>query len=180
MDVFSALALSYLFSSRWFRTSNHMNSTHTSSGITADYNCFFGIADELPELVPGDSHISTDIDHSSLLFVGKGSKEVTTAGAGSLPQWFFFSKMDRKYSGSSIPRFTKVQMEQQVEEFGDFKLTEHITLKDIMAKTKSLSYLPLEEANHEVWTYGRIVCLGDAIHKMTPNVSSILAILRYR
>jgi FAD dependent monooxygenase len=98
---------------------------------------------------------------------------MANGGAGGLPQWFFFSKMDHKYSGSSIPRFTKAQMEQQVEEFGDFKLTEHITLKDIMAKTKSLSYLPLEEANHEVWTYGRIVCSGDAIHKMTPNVGTM-------
>ncbi len=122
--------------------------------------------------MPGDSHVSRDIDHSSLLFVGKGDKGVDNSGVGGLPQWFFFSKMDRKYSGSSIPRFTKAQIEQHVEKFGDFKLSENITLKDIMAKTKSLSYLPLEEANHDVWTYGRIVCLGDAIHKMTPNVSS--------
>ncbi|PMD35736.1 FAD/NAD(P)-binding domain-containing protein [Hyaloscypha variabilis F] len=140
------------------------------SSITAEYNCFFGIADEIPSLVPGNSHVSNDIDHSSLLFVGQGPKTVTNAGTGGLPQWFFFSKMDRKYSGSSIPRFTKAQMERQVEEFGDFKLTEHVTLKEIMKKTKSLSYLPLEEANHEVWTFGRIVCLGDAIHKMTPNL----------
>lgn len=68
-------------------------------------------------------------------------------------------------------------MDQQVEEFGDFKLSKNITLKDIMAKTKSLSYLPLEEANHEVWTYGRIVCLGDSIHKMTPNVRNCLFFL---
>jgi FAD dependent monooxygenase len=39
-----------------------------------------------------------------------------------------------------------------------------------MKKTTSLSYLPLEEASHEVWTYDRIVCIGDAIHKMTPNM----------
>ena len=79
--------------------------------------------------------------------------------------------MDRKYIGSSIPRSTKAEMEQQIEQFGEFHLTEGVTLKDIMAKTRSLSYLPLEEANHEIWTFGRIVCLGDAIHKMTPNVS---------
>ncbi|KAH8810054.1 hypothetical protein F5882DRAFT_99982 [Hyaloscypha sp. PMI_1271] len=140
------------------------------SSITAEYSCIFGIADEIPELIPGDSHVSTDIDHSSLLFVGQGSNAVTNAHAGGLPQWFFFSKMDRKYSGSSIPRFTKAHMDQKVEEFGDFKLTENVTLKEIIEKTGTLSFLPLEEASHEVWTFGRIVCLGDAIHKMTPNL----------
>src|ERR1700761_4110936 len=124
------------------------NETDTVIGITAEYNCFFGIADEIPSLTPGDSHTSTDIDHSSLLFVGQPSQTSasssphSSAGEGGLPQWFFFSKMDRKYSSSSIPRLTQAQMQQQVEEFGDFKLTEHVTLKDIMKKTRTLSYLP--------------------------------------
>jgi FAD dependent monooxygenase len=61
-------------------------------------------------------------------------------------------------------------MEAQVIEFSDFHLTDKLTLKEVMSKTTSLSYLPLEEANHETWTWGRIVCLGDAIHKMTPNL----------
>ena len=78
--------------------------------------------------------------------------------------------MDKKYQGKDIPRFTKSEMEAQVEEFADFHVTANLTLMDLMSNTTSLSYLPLEEANHECWTYGRIVCLGDAIHKMTPNV----------
>jgi FAD dependent monooxygenase len=61
-------------------------------------------------------------------------------------------------------------MEAQVIEFSDFYLTDKLTLKEVMSKTTSLSYLPLEEANHDVWSWGRIVCLGDAIHKMTPNM----------
>jgi FAD dependent monooxygenase len=61
-------------------------------------------------------------------------------------------------------------MEAQVIEFSDFNLTDKLTLKEVMSKTTSLSYLPLEEANHDTWTWGRIVCLGDAIHKMTPNM----------
>jgi len=27
----------------------------------------------------------------------------------------------------------------------------------------------LEEVENSVWTWGRIACLGDSIHKMTPN-----------
>jgi FAD dependent monooxygenase len=129
-------------------------------GITAEYNCFFGIAQGISGLSPGDSHISYGIDHSSLIFVG----------TGGICQWFFFSKLSTKHPYASIPRFTKAQIEAQVIEFGDFNLTDKLTLKEVMGKTTSLSYLPLEEANHSVWTWKRIVCLGDAIHKMTPNL----------
>jgi FAD dependent monooxygenase len=129
-------------------------------GITAEYTCFFGIAQGITGLSPGDSHISSSIDHSSLIFVG----------SSSILQWFFFSKLPAKHPYASIPRFTKEQMEAQVIEFSDFHLTDKLTLKEVMSKTTSLSYLPLEEANHETWTWGRIVCLGDAIHKMTPNM----------
>lgn len=126
--------------------------------------CIFGISAKSPAistLIPGEGHTASGIDHSSLVFVSKHG----------LPQWFFFSKMDKVHQGSSIPRFTKEQIDAQVEEFKDFHFTEHVTLKDMMATMTSLSYLPLEEATFENWTYGRAVCVGDAIHKMTPNVS---------
>lgn len=64
-------------------------------------------------------------------------------------------------------------MEKQVAEYGDFHFTDKITLKDLVKTTTSISYLPLEEANHEFWSWGRVVCVGDSIHKMTPNVSAL-------
>lgn len=134
-----------------------------SLDVKAEYNCFFGISEAMPSLSPGDGHVASDVDHSALLFVSKHD----------FPQWFFFSKMDKVYEGSSIPRFTKAEMKAQVEEFGDFHFTEDVTLKDLMKTTTSLSYLALEEATFENWTFSRMVCVGDAIHKMTPNVSTL-------
>lgn len=128
--------------------------------ITAEYVCFFGVSAPIPELVDGDLHTVFDIDHSSLLFVGNDR----------LPQWFFITKMDRKYYGDEIPRFTSKEMEEQVLKHGHFQFCKGITLKELMDTTTTLSYLALEEAHHEVWTHKRIVCLGDSIHKMTPNL----------
>ncbi|KAH6714093.1 hypothetical protein BKA61DRAFT_607191 [Leptodontidium sp. MPI-SDFR-AT-0119] len=131
------------------------------NSITAQYNCFFGISSPIPTLIPGESHTSSSIAHSALLFVSEGS----------LPQWSFFSKMPQRYIGApNIPRFTKTDMQAQVEEFSDFHFAEHVTLKQLIDSSETVSYFPLEEANHENWTYGRFVCLGDAIHKMTPNM----------
>lgn len=131
------------------------------TSITAEYNCFFGISSSNTSLTPGDSHTAAEIDHSALLFVS----------AGNLPQWFFFSKMPRRYIGASnIPRFTKADMDAQVAQYSDFHVTEDVTLKHLVDTSEKISYFPLEEANHEHWTFGRFVCLGDAIHKMTPNM----------
>lgn len=128
--------------------------------ITAEYVCFFGVSKPIRGLLDGDLHTVFDIDHSALLFVGNRS----------VPQWFFIMKMDRKYSGDEIPRYTKKQMEEQVLEHGHFQFSAGITLRDLMDTTTALSYLVLEEANHDVWTHKRVVCLGDSIHKMTPNL----------
>ncbi|KAG4432184.1 hypothetical protein IFR05_012329 [Cadophora sp. M221] len=131
------------------------------NSITAEYNCFFGISSPIPTLIPGESHTSSSLAHSALLFVS----------AGSLPQWFFFSKMCRRYiGGRNIPRFTKTDMQAQIEQFSDFHFADNVTLKQLVDSSETVSYFPLEEANHEYWTYGRFVCVGDAIHKMTPNM----------
>jgi FAD dependent monooxygenase len=138
--------------------------------ITAEYNCMFGVSEPTSTLPPGHVHISQDIDHSALLFVGKSS----------VPQWFFISKMDQKYHGRSIPRFTKPQMEEQVTQYADFQFTKGLSFKDLLKTTTTMNYLALEEARHEFWTHGRIVCAGDSIHKMTPNVRLTNHILRCR
>lgn len=128
--------------------------------ITAEYRCVFGVSEPIASLPLGQSNISSDLDHSSLLFVGKGS----------LPQWFLISKMDRKYQGSSIPRFTQAQMEEVIEQHNDHFFVEGVCLKDLLKTVRTMSYLPLEEANHRFWTQGRIVCVGDSVTKMTPNL----------
>jgi FAD dependent monooxygenase len=141
------------------------------TGVSAAYNAIFGISAPFETLNTGEAHVASDIDNSSLVFVSKHS----------IPQWFFFSKLDRRYKESEIPKFTKEEMEQQVEKHKDFHLTEKVTLGDMMKTTTSLGYVALEEANHKHWTYGRIVCVGDAIHKMTPNVfPPLIQLLTYR
>lgn len=112
---------------------------------------------------PGDGHISCCIDYSALLFVGKGN----------IPQWFLFSKLPEPIIGQTkIPRFSKQDLDARITKYKDYHVTEEITIGDLMAKTTTVGLFPVEEASHDTWTYGRFVCIGDAIHKMTPNASS--------
>ena len=44
-----------------------------------------------------------------------------------------------------------------------------IPFSKLWANTVSSDLVALEEAAFQIWTRGRIACLGDSIHKMTPN-----------
>jgi FAD dependent monooxygenase len=118
----------------------------------------------MPNLEPGSMTSTRDLGCSSLLFVAKDR----------VPQWFFISKMDKLYRGNSIPRYTESDMESTLSTNKDFQLAPGVALKDLIASATQISYQALEEAHHNVWTYDRIICLGDSIHKMTPNVSAVL------
>lgn len=127
--------------------------------ITAEYRCVFGVSAPMPSLPKGQSNLSSDINFSSLLFTTKDS----------LPLWGFFSKLDRKYQGSSIPRFTKSEMEQLLEQHKDHFFMEGVTLQDLLNTTRTMSYQALEEGVARFWMHERLVCIGDSVHKMTPN-----------
>jgi FAD dependent monooxygenase len=145
-----------------YRAQNIQQSTSTNKiGITSEYACYFGISSSIPNLVAGDSHTAMDINHSSLLFIGQHA----------LPQWFFFFRLPQRYIGeSNIPHFSKSEADAQIRKHANFHVSDNVTIGQLMSNTKVLGCFPLEEANHDIWTYGRIVCLGDAIHKMAPNL----------
>ena len=109
----------------------------------------------------GSITTASDINHSSLLFTGPNSQ----------PQWFFVTKLNKKYRSPDVPRFTQAERDAKVIEYADFQLAPGVTLKKLMDTSIQSSFLPLEEANLEHWSWGRMVCVGDSIHKMTPNVS---------
>ncbi|RDW75335.1 hypothetical protein BP6252_06477 [Coleophoma cylindrospora] len=129
------------------------------NSLTATYSCVFGISSASPGLELGGMHSTADIDRSSLLFIGKDN----------LYLWFFISKMDRTYAESEIPRLDQRGAEELVKRHSDFQLMEGVTLATLWKERTTWSYLPLEEAVNERWSFERFVCAGDAVHKMTPN-----------
>jgi hypothetical protein len=78
--------------------------------------------------------------------------------------------MDKVYSEKDMPRYAKTQVDSHIQRFAKLKVGCNVTLKELWDGSRTSSFVPLEESRNEVWTYGRFVCLGDSIHKMTPNV----------
>lgn len=131
--------------------------------ISAEYNCIFGIGKPVEGFVtPGDSHRSYDKNHSTLSFVG----------VGGILYWFLFSKLDKRYHGKEIPRYTTEQMEEAAHAFDKIHMTDKITFDEVFKQRTFTNMLCVEESQHEHWSSGRIVCIGDSVHKMTPNLGA--------
>ncbi|CAH0051421.1 unnamed protein product [Clonostachys solani] len=128
--------------------------------IKSEYKCLFGISKGLKSLDPKDYHITYGIDNS---FLTAGGKEQKT-------YWFNFQKMDKEYQAQDIPRFSQADTEEYVAANRHRKVTGDVTLGDLWDHRISATLLALEEGYFDHWTSGRFVCVGDSVHKMTPNL----------
>jgi 2-polyprenyl-6-methoxyphenol hydroxylase-like FAD-dependent oxidoreductase len=128
-----------------------------SNSVSAEFNCIFGLGDPVKGPVTvGDSHRSYAKGHSTLSFVGRGGRLF----------WFLFTKMDKRYYGKDIPKFSKADMEEAAKAFTNIHMTDEITYGQVWATRTYANMTCVEEATNEHWTSGRFVCMGDSIHKV--------------
>ncbi|KAF9888782.1 hypothetical protein FE257_008358 [Aspergillus nanangensis] len=146
---------------------NHMDSlrmgelvAREKAEMISDYSCVFGISTATPGLTPGDLHRTLMKDRSLLVIIGKNGRVF----------WFFFSKMDRRYTMETLPRFTTDDLEKHVVNYLDASVAANVPFAAIYNNAVSKAYVPLEEAFYQTWTFDRFACIGDSIHKMTPNM----------
>ncbi|KAJ6020673.1 monooxygenase [Penicillium herquei] len=127
--------------------------------MTSEYDCVFGISDATPGLVPGHAHRTFSEGYSLLVISSKNGRVY----------WFFFTKMDRKYLNNEIPRFSKEKIDEHVAPWLHKPVTGSVSFSEIYHKATIKTHLALEEADYTYWCKDRWACIGDSIHKMTPN-----------
>ncbi|KUJ21599.1 FAD/NAD(P)-binding domain-containing protein [Mollisia scopiformis] len=131
--------------------------------ITAEYNCIFGIGGAVEgDLIPGETHRSYCNGYSTLSFVGHDDSLY----------WFLFSKLDKKYHGKDIPKYTKADVDEAIKPFFNIHLTDSIKFDKVWEKRTFANMTSVEESINENWTSDRFVCIGDSIHKVTPNAGA--------
>ncbi|KAL4901104.1 hypothetical protein BDW74DRAFT_182200 [Aspergillus multicolor] len=62
-------------------------------------------------------------------------------------------------------------IESQITPFLKRKITPNLRFADLYAERITCRQVALEEMLYEHWTARRIVCIGDSVHKMTPNLA---------
>ncbi|KAI0139525.1 putative dehydrogenase [Hypoxylon sp. NC0597] len=101
---------------------------------------------------------------------------VETHGSGLVIQssaskkFLYYSLVRRLPTPTTARRkFSDQELEEEVKSFPEIYVLPGIKLKDIWATTKrtEAALVHLEEGMIDKWYHGRIVLLGDAVHKMT-------------
>jgi hypothetical protein len=132
--------------------------------MTAEFDTVYGTSSPMPGFHPGEMHRSCAKGHSSLVFVGKDGRLF----------WAFMAKMDKKCSENSIPRRNASQLDAHIRKYPDFEVGCNTKLSELWKKVQATSFTTLEEGLIENWSYGRIACVGDSVHKATIIVSHLI------
>lgn len=100
-----------------------------------------------------------------------GFSGVSAAGVRNLVFWFLFVKSDQVTKTPNTPRFTEEQTLATIEKYGDRNLGPGYTFKDLWDTRVKANMVALEEGVLQTkWNSGgRVVLLGDAVHKATVN-----------
>ncbi|KAH6632426.1 hypothetical protein F5144DRAFT_621224 [Chaetomium tenue] len=133
--------------------------------LIAEYNCLFGIVKGLdcPRFPAGDVHTTYNEDRCALSISVEGGKAY----------YFAQERLPQTHRLGDIPRYTDADTKAFVERHRDFIILPGeggLTLSDFWEKTDTARLVAVEEAKFKLWHWGRIVCVGDSIHKSTPNL----------
>lgn len=72
----------------------------------------------------------------------------------------------------NIPRYTREDADTFAESIQDTVITPDVRFGNIWKNRVSYTLVPTEEAQLKRWSWGRIACVGDGVHKMTPNMGA--------
>ena len=99
---------------------------------------------------------------------------VAAAGVPGLVFWFLFVKAATNPRTPNCPRFTDDDAEALISRYGGSQLGPGYTVGDLWNARVKATMAPLEEGVLKKWSHGRVVLMGDAVHKVRPCTSYIV------
>lgn len=125
-----------------------------------EHRCLYGLSSSVPGLDEKHHYRAVNKDWSFLTVVGKSDR----------CYWFVFEKLDRVYHAPSIPRYVEADQPEFIKPVVDKYVSHNVQFQALWERRIAATLTCLEEAQYSRWTHGRIVCLGDSIHKLTSNI----------
>ncbi|KAL1847206.1 hypothetical protein Plec18170_008770 [Paecilomyces lecythidis] len=131
-------------------------------GFTSEYNAIFAISRNgmtKPFMPDGTVH-NVYYDYYSAV--------ATTGEPGSI-FWFLFVKA-AKTRYPNCPRFTEADAQNMIDQYGDSTIGPSYTVKDLWETRVKANLVPMEEGVLKQCRNGRVLLMGDSIHKSTINI----------
>lgn len=124
--------------------------------MSIEYACIFGASAMVPGL--DERHLHSRVDN--------GTAFIIIPGVNGRLSWFIIVKLDQKYQYGSAPRFSVKDAAAWGERLTDKYIWNDIKFKHIWQNREAFAMTALEENIFQNWSFGRIVCIGDSMHKV--------------
>ncbi|KAF5016435.1 hypothetical protein F66182_11886, partial [Fusarium sp. NRRL 66182] len=128
---------------------------NNNSMMSITYACVFGISSAHPQLKPGQQITCFNDGWSILSVVGKNGRTF----------WFLFLKLEKEYKYNQAPRYTTDDAIAHCVRLSAHTFWKTVTFGDVWNRREIFTMTPLEEGVFQQWSCGRIVCIGDSMHK---------------
>ncbi|KAL2807716.1 FAD binding domain protein [Aspergillus granulosus] len=137
-----------------------MISAAEMSCLKTRYKCLVGLSRGVPNFDPGSMTVVHYDGFSFLLFTHP-----------DLIFWFVFIQLDQTYSYPHFPKYTQEDIASQAAALSGLQITEQVRFREIWDNRLRGELVNIEEGIFDHWHFGRTVLVGDAAHKVTPNVA---------
>jgi 2-polyprenyl-6-methoxyphenol hydroxylase-like FAD-dependent oxidoreductase len=124
--------------------------------MRTDYGCIFGISKPTGDIKESEVHLT----HK------KGVSLAVMAGLGDRPFWFCFFKLPKTHRGITLPKFTKEDEVRIAENERNTPVTTKVTFGQLYDNVETSTTTPLPDHVFKQWHFGRIILLGDSVHKV--------------
>ncbi|GFF97683.1 3-(3-hydroxy-phenyl)propionate/3-hydroxycinnamic acid hydroxylase [Aspergillus udagawae] len=122
---------------------------------TATYQLIYG---SFPSPSPAGQGYDTQSKGKSIMYF-----------SGPERGWFFLYKRLARPT-SDRTNYTEKEIDALAAEFAEFPLTKTVKVKDVWPRMLGAGLTNLDEGIAKHWSFGRIVLVGDACHKMTTHL----------
>ncbi|PWY63056.1 FAD/NAD(P)-binding domain-containing protein [Aspergillus eucalypticola CBS 122712] len=128
--------------------------------FSAQYSAVFGISKPTSGMKIG--HCNRTFAHGFSFF--------NAVGRDGQIFWFVFRDMGKVYGEKDIPRLDQSKIEEDMAPFFSKYIAEGVQFRDIFENRVRCSHVPIEEGFLNQWVWKRYACIGDSVHKTTPNL----------
>jgi hypothetical protein len=83
--------------------------------------------------------------------------------------WCLVEKLDRQYQAPHVPKYTNEDVHEYAMRSLNKQLvsdTADVKFGDFWDRRQRWALVALEEGHLDHWSWGRIVCIGDSVHKV--------------
>jgi FAD dependent monooxygenase len=128
--------------------------------MAVEYSCIFGISSPVKGLNLGEQVNAFSNYRTIIMIQGKYGRIY----------WLVIQKLQKKYIYPNSPRFTSSDAADAAERLRDVVIYQDITFGAIWDSRETASMTALEENVFQTWHYGRMVLIGDSVHKVPMQI----------